>query len=120
MLPNRSVLFLLLVWLLSILAQNVTEIEEVEEASGDFEGALDYNSTDFLAENGTDIDVFDNSTEKAIENSTLAPNANSTSKNISVVSTTTAPKTTTVAPIHFPQRAVGEIVCTCDLQVRNI
>lgn len=101
--------------------QNSTEgVNEDEEDEEYFEDGLSYNATDILAENGTDIDFDDNSTDTSAANTTLAPNATS----VSIVSTNTTslttptPSTNTPAPVYFPESAVGEIVCTCDLRAR--
>jgi hypothetical protein len=99
-------------------SQNTTE--EVDEDDDYFEDGFSYNATDIIAGNETEIDVGDNSTNTSAANATLAPNATNSVSTVSAnatLSTTPKPTTTTPAPINFPESAVGQVVCTCDLRV---
>lgn len=105
-----------------VFCQNSTSVqEEVDEEEDYFEDGISYNATDILAGNDTEIDLGDNSTDTSAANATLAPNATSISTSTksanATLSTTPKPTTTTPAPINFPESAVGQVVCTCDLKV---
>jgi hypothetical protein len=99
-------------------SQNTTK--EVDEEDDYFEDGISYNATDILAGNETEIDFGDNSTDTSAVNATLAPNSTNSVSTVSpntTLSTTPKPTTTTLAPINFPESAVGQVVCTCDLRV---
>jgi hypothetical protein len=106
-------------------SQNTSESveEEVDEEDDYFDDGILYNATDILAGNETEIDLSDNFTDTSALNakSTVAPNATNISVSTlaanATLSTTPKPTTTTPAPINFPESAVGQVVCTCDLKV---
>ncbi|XP_059484463.1 tectonic-3 isoform X2 [Neocloeon triangulifer] len=113
-----STIFLLLLVVPFVLSQNGTEFaEDEEETTEEIYDEAEFNATEAVVENGTTyIDV--NITETPPANITETTSSPNTTLNGTYLSATPVPTTTsTIPPIHFPERAVGQWFCACDLQV---